>query len=336
MRLVPREDIVFTGLVPGKPDITADELAAMTWPRMQIWRAEWRQGCKWPCGNNFLFKTLPFLATVLVQDGIHWVTSPETQHHDVSRLLVRVFGARYLDWAKQQMEKMQDTAEEVEERQIGALNAGAQAAFSSAHRNQMKAEQRGERLAVEIRQGFADMITQQQQWQQRVERQCKQKTVAVRGLGLQDPPVRTIASTNPDRACLVSLLPPPPPAEALVPQKLPNTMIKLLEEHLRHGIEQHDGVSKAHWADSGLAMRLSRRAYLHKLVVEKAKGLTGFSDLAALLQESARLLDVDRGSMTLRQFMEDQKRKDSATKKRTIDKSQGPRKRVRRVVVGDG
>jgi hypothetical protein len=91
-----------------------------------------------------------------------------------------------------------------------------------------------------------------------------------------------------------------PPATHNVPYfqpRLPSTLQTLLEEHLGQGLEDFKGVSKIGWR-SAVAMALSRRWFLFSLISSKPETVCG-GDQPFRLQEAARRLDKERGSMSV-------------------------------------
>jgi hypothetical protein len=98
-------------LVANNPNINDAELAGMIFKHYPRWVREHESGLKWKCGTNFLHKLLPFLAHVLVQDGVYWVEMDP--RHEVSRLLISVFGERYIEWADKQRKRVREMEENV-------------------------------------------------------------------------------------------------------------------------------------------------------------------------------------------------------------------------------
>jgi hypothetical protein len=305
-------------LVPENPNISDTGLAGMIFLHYQRWVREHESGLKWPCGTNFLKKLLPFLARVLVQDGVYWVEMDP--QHEVSRLLVSVFGERYLEWADKQRRGVREIEKNATNKQIQALDAGAQAALSSVNHNVIPIKHILETLVKEIKnlRQTVDNISQQEQ--------MEQHTLAVSpSIGLRQNP-RTMGAT---RERMVALCPPASLAPYF-PIELPTSMQTLLEEHLQYKLEEFKGVSKKCWK-KGLAMALSRRSYLFRLIVEKAVMLRSGNDMAFKHQEAARQLDEERGTMSLSKYYDKKKSIDLRRQKRKVNPVQGGRKRTRRV-----
>jgi hypothetical protein len=102
-----------------------------------------------------------------------------------------------------------------------------------------------------------------------------------------------------------------PPATLVpyFPTDLPSSMQGLLEEHLQCKLEDFKGVSQETWT-KGLAMALSGRSYLFRLIVVKAVNLRSGSDMTFKQQEAARQLDEERGTMSLSKFYKTKKKSD--------------------------
>jgi hypothetical protein len=220
-------------LVPDNPNVSDAELAGMIFLHYQRWVREHESGLKWPCGTNFLKKLLPFMARVLVQDGVFWVEMDP--QHEVSRLLVSVFGERYIQWADKQRKAVREIESNATNKQIQALDAGAQAALSSVNSNVIPIKQVLEKLVTEIKNLRETVDNNAQQQMQ------KNHTLAMmsQSTGLrQNPP--TMGAT---RERMVELCP-PATLVPYFPTELPSSMQSLLEEHLQYKLEEFKGVSK--------------------------------------------------------------------------------------------
>lgn len=310
-------------LVADDPNISDAGLARKLFLHYPRWLTEHESGLKWECGTNFLHKLLPFLARVLVQDGVYWVAMYPL--HEVSQLLIAVFGERYLEWADRQREAVRNVEEDAKNKQIQALDAGAQAAFSSIKNDVVQIPQYFQRMEAEVRKLREALETntqlQQMQRQQHLTLAMNQST----GLRQNRP------TSGATRERMVELCPP----RSLVPyfpSDLPVTMQKLLEEHLQYKLEEYRGVSKKSWG-AALAMAYSRRSYLFRLIVVKASMLRSGNDMAFKLQEAARQLDEERGTMSVYTFYEAKKASDAKRQKRKVNPVQGGKKRPRQIEI---
>jgi hypothetical protein len=306
-------------LVEADPNISDAGLARKLFLHYPRWLTEHESGLKWDCGTNFLHKLLPFLARVLVQDGVYWVAMYPM--HEVSRLLISVFGERYLEWADRQREAVRHVEEDAKNKQIQALDAGAQAAFSSLKNDVVQIPQYFQRMEAEVRK-LREAVETNTQLQQQHHTLAMSHSIGIR----QNRP-----TSGATRERMVELCPP----RSLVPyfpRDLPVTMQKLLEEHLQYKLEEYRGVSKKNWG-AALAMAYSRRSYLFRLIVVKAGMLRSGNDMAFKLQEAARQLDEERGTMSVYTFYEAKKASDAKRQKRKVNPVQGGRKRPRQIDI---
>jgi Centromere DNA-binding protein complex CBF3 subunit, domain 2 len=311
-------------LVPNNPNISDAELTTMIFPYYQRWVNEYESSLKWKCGANFLHDLLPFLSRVLVQDGVYWVE--KFPLHEVSRLLISSFGDRYLEWADKQRKTVSNIEENAKKDEIKALEAGSQAAFSSLKGDNVHIVQAIGTLTAKV-----IHLTEVVEMQQKMQATQQQHTLATNQfIGLRQNQTKYQA-TGPTREQMVGLCPP----ATLVPYfkpELPDSFQALLEEHLKYKLEDFKGVSKSSWGHA-LAMSYSRRSYLYRLIVEKAVKLRSGHDMAYKLQEAARQLEEERGTMTMYKFYDAKKRSDTKRQKRKINPVEGGRKRTRRIEI---
>jgi hypothetical protein len=307
-------------LVANKPNVSDAELAGMIFLHYPRWLREHESGLKWQCGTNFLEKLLPFLARVLVQDGVYWVEMDP--QHEVSRLLISVFGERYLEWADKQRKAVREIENNATNKQIQALDAGAQAALSSVNSNIIPMKQAFEMLAAEVR-NLTRTVERNAQQQMQHDTLVMNQSIGLR----QNRP-----TTGATRERMVELCP-PATSVPYFKTDLPASMQILLEEHLQYKLEEFKGVSKKGWT-KGLPMALSRRSYLFRLIVAKAVTLRSGNDMAFKQQEAARQLDEERGTMSVSKFYETKKASDANRQKRKVNPVQGGRKRLRRISSG--
>lgn len=227
-----------------------------------------------------------------MQDGVFWVEMDP--QHEVSRLLVSVFGERYIQWADKQRKAVREIESNATNKQIQALDAGAQAALSSVNSNVIPIKQVLEKLVTEIK-NLRETVDNNAQQQKNHTSAMMTQSIGLR----QNPP--TIGAT---RERMVELCP-PATLVPYFPTELPSSMQGLLEEHLQYK--------------------------LFRLIVVKAVNLRSGSDMAFKQQEAARQLDEERGTMSLSKFYETKKKSDVNREKRKVNPVQGGRKRPRRI-----
>ena len=85
------------------------------------------KGDKSRASHNFLYHTLPFMANVVLQDGIYWVE--EFPNHEVSlQLICKLPG--YLEWAQALQEKLEHIEISEQDDCIEQLDTSVQSAFT--------------------------------------------------------------------------------------------------------------------------------------------------------------------------------------------------------------
>jgi hypothetical protein len=247
----------------------ADERTALIFGKVTEWReqAASRIGDKSKAAENFLNKTLPFLATVAIQDGIHWVN--DFPQHAVTLYLVRVLGERYLTWASNARNEVERMTQDLQARQITSLNLSTQAAFQSVLQGSMQ-----DRVVMnEIRQSVEQTRAEIAQ-QAAVALQNSYRGV----MGDQLHPLfRTQASLAAVRVPAARSIPEEPQqltdtnttaVPPTLPKDLPRTLRQLVDYHLQFNLErfQDDAAAKKKYWDKAMQMAFSRRDYLFKYV----------------------------------------------------------------------
>ena len=134
---------------------------------------------------------------------------------------------------------------------------------------------------------------------------------------------------------MINLLPPATTLALYFTPDLPKTFQALLEEHLEYKLEDYKGVSKRSWGNA-LAMSYSQHLYMYWLVIEKATKLHSGNDMAFKLQEAARQLDEERGTMSMYKLYESKKASDVKRQKRKIMPVKGGRNGLDRLTFDSG
>ena len=83
---------------------------------------------KWPCLDNFMFRLLPFLSEIFVQDGV--CRTPAYPAHQTSLHSLKVF-TRHAKWAKHQREKLMKKADELKSEAMARKDRNTKELFSS-------------------------------------------------------------------------------------------------------------------------------------------------------------------------------------------------------------
>ena len=110
---------------------TDDEVTQFIFPKIQIWRSQYQspEGESSEAARNFLFGVLPFLAKVVVQDGIYWIH--DYPGHELSRIIFQVMPANYERWSMLMRNKIIEDERNNREVLTSSLNEGAKAALLS-------------------------------------------------------------------------------------------------------------------------------------------------------------------------------------------------------------
>jgi hypothetical protein len=311
---VPRTLISFETLCDGKPDLSNNDIANMLFPRREIWIEQFRNSRNYDkATENFLLTILPHLAKVITQNGIYWLAHfPE---HHVSRLLLKIFGESYVNWATEKRQWVQDHEGGVQDRQIENLNSGAQAALASVQNRLVEQGNTLQRIETKLDTSVKttnEMIMQRllalenRQWQQQPtstnnneegSENCNISMTNSRAIGFQVEHRPIIYGAT--RIRMLELA--PSLGQPAIPMEMPPTIQDLVFEHLDLALEDYaKNANKKQWPNA-LRMRLSRREFIFQAVLKKAKELRGI-DHAANLQEASRLLDEDRQSMSITKY----------------------------------
>jgi len=111
-------------------------LANHLFPQRPRWVQERESefGDKSTAAANFLYETLPYLAMVIVQDGIYWIH--DFPNHEITRLLLHAMPPWYPQWAAGARAECERMTLNRQDNQVNHLNDAAKAAFVSLQRNQ--------------------------------------------------------------------------------------------------------------------------------------------------------------------------------------------------------
>ena len=316
--------------------VCANEYEAATYlifPHIGQWLAQYLSpsGDHSEAAKNFLFETLPYLAITAIQDGIFWLR--DFPGHDVTRLLLDVMPPWYPQWAasaRNSCIQMQRNREIQEARSVGD---GSIAAFSALQTSitQLSTQMTGQMAGLTGQlAGLADRL-------HAVETGLSQQQAVV----AQGPPrLPPLPPLQPQPKPPLKPPPPPPatgaaaahqvPAQRTVNDTLrnipkvpamsttlPQSMARLLTEHLVHNLASFNLTSRAGW-EGNLQNSYSRRQYLYSKIVDKAKQQTGHrgSTNNNALVIAAGQLDTERGEKTVNQYLRYLKDRDPRTKTR--------------------
>jgi hypothetical protein len=105
----------------------ATRLIFPKWPTW-IQQRESQNGDQSKCSANFLYELLPWLAAIVIQDGIFWIV--DFPGHEVSRLLLHAMPPWYPRWAASARRECRAMTANQQQDKINAMNEGSRAAFA--------------------------------------------------------------------------------------------------------------------------------------------------------------------------------------------------------------
>ena len=107
-----------------------DQICQHIFPKLALWQSQFRNplGDHSKAAENMLFDLLPYLAKVVVQDGIYWVNSyPD---HEVTRLLLNTMPPEYERWAAKAQGDIEQLVLAKQDVLVSDLNDAAKAALT--------------------------------------------------------------------------------------------------------------------------------------------------------------------------------------------------------------
>lgn len=246
---VPRSELAF-------PDWTNHhDVTTLLFPSIIRWQQEQLHGLgdHSEAAKNFLHEVLPFLATVIFQDGIYWVT--RFPNHEASRLLLNIMPATYERWAAAARQEVESKLVMLKETHIQTLNVAAQQVFLHIMKELKEIKMTQHELSEQL---------------------------ATNNTGNAIPPVlptQGIANTtideaaqqeasNQHRTAFDALR--SSPCIPSFPVPLPNLMEELLQQHDDiYKLEDYRHAKKQFWPGP-LRQAFSKRMYLYQKIEEKA------------------------------------------------------------------
>ena len=271
-RIFPNEYLRQHRFPNGQVCVNEYEAAAyLIFPRIGQWRAQYHSpsGDHSEAASNFLFQTLPYLAITAIQDGIFWLR--DLPGHDVTRLLLDAMPRWYPQWAAEARNScigMQRNREIQEARSVGD---GSIAAFSAL---QTSITHLSTQLTGQMA-GLTGQVARLSDRLHAVETGLSQQhqTPNDEAAVVAQPPPPLPPPLPP---LLPPLLPPPPPATGAVaaaaahqaptqrtvndtlrnipripamPTALPQSMARLLTEHVMHNLASFHVSNRIGWTD---------------------------------------------------------------------------------------
>lgn len=265
----------------------------LVFPHIHVWQAQMESpmGDKCEAARNFLNKMLPWLAEVVIQDGVYWIDRyPE---HFISILLRRAMPANYEAWAKEQRNRIDREVTLRADSYVASLNGAAQRSFDRLlklvleSRNELMAALEGQSQEIK---GLAQRIgSQEKEEEGRNRRRDRGEAVGNVGACTEGRPSRTVVDLLRPRP----LVPP-------IPSTMPLSMTQLLLEHdeFLHLGNYGLPASRQSWPNQ-VKMAFSRRKYLYDILTKRASQMRNTLDMQSRKRRVAAMMDEEMKSRDL-------------------------------------
>ena len=257
---------------------TDDQVTSFIFPRVEVWRAQFQspEGDTSEAARNFLYGVLPFLAKVVVQDGIYWIK--DYPSHEISRLLLNAMPPSYERWSMDTRKKIIDEEMNNNEVLSSSLNEGAKAALLSV-KDALKNEMQHLRDNVAVLNGKLDVVTQQLSSLTSLNIPRTMTTTNDQQNQETPPPIEILPTIVPP---LPIPTPDPPITRRILtevlrstekvpvfPPSLPKTMKGLLNEYERFQLSRWETAKMSQWPGN-VKQAFSRRKYMNNVMKSRA------------------------------------------------------------------
>jgi hypothetical protein len=279
-----------------------EDVLRWVFPHLQEWRGQYesRNGDKSEACRNFLYHILPFVAQVVVQDGIYFVH--HFPHHQISTMLREAMPNNYELWARDSRQMIKEEIANANEMLSSNLNDAAKASYLS-----LKSEfAQLSAVRDEIKDLKIDLTNQLKEIRQVIDESHRRVAPPLP----PPPPVPMRIPTG-----VPTILPPlhqqvPPPLPSptepttfefgrgdvdddnprvnsvgnqlvtlrntprvpIFPQKFAKTVRELTHEYLSHSLSEFERCKMTHW-DPKIKMGYGRRKYMMSAVRDEAARL---------------------------------------------------------------
>ena len=282
------------------------DITRCVFPQIDIWKmqANAPDGDKTRAAQNFLGETLPFLARVVVQDGIYWLR--DFPDHEISRQLRHIFPPSYEQWALEKRQALEQEVQNEGASQILNLNCAAQASYNQL-RDQLTAR------TTNIEQQLQQLATQQQEMFDMIKS------------------LMTMKATMPSGGTAIAVVPQPKPLRQVaqlrsteyvppIPTKMPESMAQLLVEHEQlYMLTRYEHYQqRRHWPQA-VKLSYGRRTYLYQELCDRAKRQRNTMEESRRKEVEAQRMDNEMQSLnfaTTSRYLKFLKEKDPKLKKR--------------------
>jgi len=292
-------------LVELPVDIFGEDPTEIVFPSINTWRIQQRDpvyGDDSTAATDFLYNTLPFLARVVIQDGIYWVNDKDMISHEYVQLLRARMPARYEQWAREQREWVRQLQEQQAIQAAGVQGEGSQAAFNF--------------LSMQMK----TLVKLMKENGARMDRLEAQRVAPITRIGAPAAPsarkVSAIAPQVTPSPALNAILHPTPVVPVI--GTFPKSMSLLLHEHVNvWKLDRFEGKQhRAHWPLS-TNQAFSKRMYLYKRLKARADRKRNVESVN--LVNAARDMDKEWKGMRLKSlaaYLAHLKKHDPSVKKR--------------------
>jgi hypothetical protein len=298
--------------------------------------------------DNFINMTLPFLAKVVLQDGVYWIQN-FPNHPAVRLLLWQMQGTPYVqfaqncrEWARQQQQNLPVDQMAVLEattrntvhalsNQFSRVEQRQDDLFDLIERNEIKHQQE------EIKRQQEEEAKEQRRQQEARDQEQRQQEFFTALLQRQQAPPPASSRSSPARRQPPPRqqqqqqqppppVPPPPRQQGVaaslpippIPHSLPNSLRDFMSEHYLYRLDDYTGHkdNRRGW-DSKTRNRFSVRMYLYGKIYDKAMAQTRPGMLLKQrLFDAADALDMVRGNRSLKSLHDWYKSRDPNRKTR--------------------
>ena len=274
---------------------------SIIFPHLETWRLQAASptGDQSDAASNFLNKMLPFLARVIIQDGIFWLR--DFPNHEISITLRNVMPAGYEEWARETRALVEEEVRNVIQSRTLELNAAAQASY-------MQLSQKVDALSQTVIDTQRELLRICQAGFSRphvgantigaVEETFDEEEIPVDMDDEEIPPPPVMHPIGQEQGTALGRLR-NTPVVPLIPKVMPRSMRQLVMEYEHYGGSRYERSStRRGWATS-LNLAYSRRKYLYTQLILRANALRNNNTFARRKDEAARNMDAEIRSKML-------------------------------------
>ena len=255
------------------------EIEGFVFPKLPVWRLQQQSplGDKSLAAQNLLYSVLPYLAMVVVQDGIFWLR--DFKDHEVSKLLLKRMPATYELWAKNARENIEVSQRQRQLMQRSNLDESAANAIMSL----------SDLVKSEIRQVTTEVQSLRRQIASSAPMNANPPTPAV-------PQNVEVAGGEPQQqqARLLTEVLRPTPVLPVFPRQLPKTVVETYVQYVSLELGKFEHVKMGRTWPNYLKQSYPRRVYLQNWLKEKAAALHHPADLDGRMRRAAENCDQER------------------------------------------